>query len=443
MGFRRAPRWAVAGAALFILFCLTLVGASLLHISPIPDPTPSPTPDRITANLQHRNTTAALYQIETLAADQGWTPELHQQCGTLYWRVGNIEAAAAHWEAAESTDGTTRERLTQSYLTLNKWPQAVDSLKQMIHHTPENTWARYQLALIQAALDPLAAQEHLQILVNRPEYHEVASLLYAITQDDPGSVSMQMRVGLVLAVHDFWPQAELAFRQAAALDAPYPEALAYIGLARTRQGKEGEIWMQQALVIGVENPLVYYLYGLHLRARADYDASLVAFSQASVLDPTNPAYYAELGQANTLLYNYDMAEYWLSIALAASNNAPEFQELMALFYANTGYRASAGDLALLRQISDYVPSQSPEMLAGFGWTLYTAGDTRSALETLDRALTLDPNAHRASYYKAVILMDIGAVDQASPLLAQLVETDSPFASAAENILTTLHAAEGE
>ena len=204
----------------------------------------------------------------------------------------------------------------------------------LLAQTPDDAWGHYYLGLLEAAFNPGSAMKHLQLASRDKTYLEVANQLIFALNDQPVDSSMAMAAGLVLAQYDLWPYAELAFEQAATLGAPFPEALAYTALAQDRDGTDGTDSISQALDLAPQNPQVFFLYGLHLRARFDYPSSLVAFQQANALDSQNPAYAAELGTAYRLVDDLGQAESWLKTAVSLSNNDPRFQGLLDAFYAD-------------------------------------------------------------------------------------------------------------
>ena len=112
-----------------------------------------------------------------------------------------------------------------------------------------------------------------------------------------------------------------------------------------------------------------------------------------------------------------------------SDDAPEFQELLATFYAEAGYVRPPGRL-------EYVPDD-PDLLSGFGWSLYVTGDTEGALENLEAALALAPENPQALYYKARILVETGQNDQALPLLEILAAFESVYSDWANVQLRSL------
>jgi tetratricopeptide (TPR) repeat protein len=421
MGLKRTPTWAVRVLGLLLLFL-----AVFPHIE-------SNSPVWVEAQADH--IIPLLYKVEAQAAQSGWTAELHNWAGDLYREIGDLVAAAAHWEAAQVDDVPALERLAQTYLTLQRWDDTRNTLERLLVVDPDHAWGHYQLGLILMAYDPIAAETHLRVVVGNSAYNVVVAALLDVIQYEEMQ-TLAMRAGFVMANHNLWPYAELIFRQVALVNHPYPEAMAYVGLARTNQGKDGSAWMEQALLFGEDVARVYYLYGLHLRYLGDYRGSKQAFSQATVLDSVEPVYYAELGMANSYVLELEEAEYWLMLAVALSNYEPAFQELLAQFYTETGYTSGVMNAEFLSQLNTYVPDDA-DSLANYGWTWYLTGDVGEALLQLDAALGLEPQNPLALFYKAQILLASDLTEQAVPLLVRLAASESPSAEWAAEVLALL------
>lgn len=277
----------------------------------------------------------ALYRVEALAAESGWTPELLRIAGDVWRDAGSLPRAVDFWEAAAQAnpkDPVLARGLAQAYIDLQRWSQAADALERMLALNARDYWAQLQLGLIRAPFDPLKAQAHLESAAGEPAYQQLAWRLLAILRDHPGDPLLSMRIGVVLAKQELWNYAELAFQQAAIINAPYAEALAYTGLARDAQGKDGRAWIDEAVQLEPDSAQVRYLQGLHYRRIGADDASIAALAQAVQLDPANPAFNAELGTAYRLVGDAARAEYWLRLAALFSNGDPHFEGLLQQFY---------------------------------------------------------------------------------------------------------------
>ncbi len=424
--------------ALLVLILLTLRFSVLTENTGLPSSL-TRTHDQLAENIRARRVIQALYQIEAQAAQAGWSSELQQQAGDLWRDAGDLPRAVAYWEAASISDFNNADlarKRAQAYIGLQRWTEAADALEHLLAVLPDDLWAHYQLGLIRAPFDPQTATVHLQAVSADSMYGEPARAVLAVVLDSPDDPLISMRVGIAFADHHLWPYAELAFRHAAIVGQPFPQALAYVGLARDIQGKDGSPWIAQALAHDATSPQVLYLHGLHLRSLGDYQQSLDQLVQAAALEPQNPAFLAELGMAYRLVNDMPSAEYWLRTAAALSADDPHFQELLALFYAEEGYNLTSGGLDTLEQAARLMPDD-PDVLAGYGWALYTTGDTEAALSQLDTALAISPIHLRSLYYKAQIALELGNLGEAESLFEQVAASDSEFAEEARRVLQRL------
>jgi tetratricopeptide (TPR) repeat protein len=321
-------------AALFIGLLVFIPLVFIQSRSPIPPIISSQ--QLIDDNLAQNRLMQALYQVEAAAVSSGWTAELARTAGNMWEQMGDLSQAVPYWEMSSrlnTADAALMSHLAEAYLVLQRWPEGADTLQRLLVVTPDDNWAHYTLGLLEAAFDPRDAKIHLRLAARNLSYRSVAYDLDASLSNTPVDSTMAMAAGFVLAQHELWPYAELAFKQAADLGAPFPEALAYTALARDKQGKDGQDAMNQALTFAPDNPQVLYLQGLHLRTCGDDLGSLSALLSAATLDSINPAYAAEVGAAYQLVDQLGEAETWLKTALSLSDNDPRFQALLDDFYA--------------------------------------------------------------------------------------------------------------
>lgn len=291
-----------------------------------------PPPPAITNNLNAKRPLQALYQIEAYAAQSGWTADLARSAGDIWEALDDLPRASSYWELSlhlQPADVQLNRRLAQAYLELSRWSQAVISLTELLEHTDDN-WAHFQLGVLQSVLDTASADEHFRLASRDPQYQSVIANLLAVP---PASdVNRAMQIGAVLSTSKQWSAAEYVFQFAASLSPDLPEALAYTGMARDQQGKDGHAQIEEALALASDNALVRYLQGIHLHIVHDDAGSLVALQLATKLDPLNPAYAAELAAAYERTGDSVQTEYWYKAAVALSNNDPRFQALLTAFY---------------------------------------------------------------------------------------------------------------
>jgi tetratricopeptide (TPR) repeat protein len=291
----------------------------------------------IAQNLADGRLMQALYQAEVSAAQFGWNADLARVAGQVWEQLGDMSLAATYWEIAvqsQPEDISLARYLAQAHIDLQQWDKASDSLRHLLQLAPDDNRAHYQLGFLEAVFDPSSASEHLRLAARDLIYRDIAFELLPLISSEKMNAATAMQVGLTLADHDLWPYAEVSFRYAADLGEPFPEALAYIGLAQDRQGKNGNVAIEKAFALAPFNAQVLYLRGLHLRSVFDYVSSLDSFEQAMNADPANPAYAAELSTAYRLIGNLGSAELWLKTAVTLSNNDPRFENLLSAFYAD-------------------------------------------------------------------------------------------------------------
>lgn len=276
----------------------------------------------------------SLYAIESQAAQSGWTAERAVAAGDLWQSVGNLPRAVRLWEIAASVteaDLTLQRRLAEAYLELQRWSQAVIALDQLLNLVPGDAWAHFSLGLVQLSFSPSEAVDHLRAAGQSPDYRLVVNDLLAALGSRPDDPAVLVNAAVVLGQHELWPFAETV--SLAASDATRaPEALAYAGLARDQQGKNGAPQIDAAVASAPNSPPVRFLQGIHLRFHGDVFGGLDALLRAAALDPVNPAYAAEVSAAYQALGNWTEAENWLVRAVRLSGGDPRFQELLTRFY---------------------------------------------------------------------------------------------------------------
>ena len=291
----------------------------------------SPTP--ASADVAPQRPMQALYQIETQVAAGGWTGELAKTAGDIWESVGDFSRAVSYWELAaklQPDDAPLMRRLAQAYLELERWSQAVMALSRVVEQSDDN-WARFQLGILQSVYDSRAATEYLNLAARDPQYQGVVTALLPAL-GERSELARAMRLGTTLATYTYWPAAEYVFQYAASMTPVFPEALAYVGIARDQQGKDGSIQIAQAVALAPDTAQVRYLEGIHYQLIQNPDASLQSLLLATTLDPLNPAYAAELGTTYDRMGIAVSAEYWYKAAVTLSNSDPRFEELLTAFY---------------------------------------------------------------------------------------------------------------
>lgn len=377
------------------------------------------------------------YHFDMLNTQSTPTAQDNIRVGNAYAEMGDLRTAVRYWEQGHvqgmSSDILLLSRMASAYIDLQDWSSARRILPQLIAVDPDNYWASYHLGIIEAVFDVDSAASYLTHATESAIYQDLARAI-STELEEINSVSRLISIGAILVEHQVWAYAELAFQHATVMGMDFPEALAYQGWARYQQGKEGHPWINQALIVAPDNPQVIYIQALESRLLGDYEASVTQFRQALIFDPDNPAFSAEIGQTYRLMNDLPSAEEWLARAVFTSDNAPQFQEILASFYVDEGFTPTESIQQLIEDAYSSLPEDA-DVRASYGWTLYAMGDRGSALAEIEYALTLSVENPRALYYRALIARDDGDTELSTNLLTQVANGSSQFAELARQALS--------
>lgn len=420
---------------------LGLVGCTL-HVESLgqvrqPNPNDSSIPLSIPARYYQAQFIAVHdHQLET------WIPLAEQ--------AGNADLAHAlrsFVPSSPTSDLALQRDLASGYFERGDWFSFQQTLQNLLAIAPSDPFANFHMGLMTAILTPDQAHPYLQIATDEPIYADVARALRVLLLEqgeamgyDP--VFSRFQIGLLYLNFEMWTYAEFTFNQVNTLSIatnqqPYPLALAYLSLARTRQGKDGGQAIRDAVRLAPSHPEVRYLEGLNYRHQKDYANSLNAMIQAVALDSDNAALYAELGTAYRLVGQIAEAESWLQIALAYSGNDPQFARILEEFYAQEAWQLGISGLQTLNERLNITP-EDPNLLVSLALTYYRMGETTLALDTLDLVIQRIPDYTAAHFYKAIILLESDPTNtQVRPLLETVANSDSDYRADAVRILETL------
>lgn len=436
-------KWVVGASLLLIYVGVMAIVFAVNASSNVPlanFPTAVPTMDNQQLVVNTRNQgrwMQTLYHIEQQANQAGWTPELYRQAGDVWWNMGDISRAIPYWSSALETfeDVDLLRTVANSYINVGQWTEARLTLDRLLNLKPDDEWSNYQMGLILAPFNPVKSQLYLDSIPPDSPFLQTKLVLEHELRNDPQDPLISMRIGLALVNINLWNYAELSFQHASDIAYPNPTALAYLGWVKSRQGKDGSVWIDQATSLAPDNPEIWYLRGLHFRARADYVQSLDAIAQSVKYAPNNAGLYAELGTAFRLVGDLDQAEYWLDYAVSVSANTPEYQQILQNFYTETAYTSPSEIINSLAESAQ--DSDDPNILSAYGWALHSTGDSTAGLEQIERALELDANSVRALFDKARILMESDRQAEAIPILQRVAQTYTPYGTQAQAILAGL------
>ncbi len=394
--------------------------------------------EQIDENRRLGRPVQALYGVEALARRDGWSDDLAFVAGSLRAALGDLEGALAFWLRIAQPDETRLREISRAQIALEHWAEARETLLQLVEVSPDDAWASLQLAILLAPHDVTRARSAAGIAARVPLYRDQADAILAVFDAD-GSVDAvlrMMRLGLLFVEQQEWAYAEVSFAQAAALEAPFPEALAALGFARVMQGKEGSSEILTAAALAPNDAQVRYFQAVAARAVGDSAGAVDALALAIALEPDNPALYVEVAQTFRVLRDLEAAERWLLMAVDVSGGDVRYREALALFYADEAENLTTSGVGALEGLLGALPP-SVDAQAGYGWAMYLAGDPTLGSDLIARALIVEPDNPRALYYQARILIDMGENADARVLLLRVAGGNSSFAARAAALLEGL------
>jgi tetratricopeptide (TPR) repeat protein len=439
---RRTFSWRVARVVVPLVFVLAaLLGLGAFALSEeyglFPTATPAGTAQAtataaaaIPSNLQ-----TTLYNIEAEAAANGWSARLHRESAEVWTELGDETRALTHWEASVRAEpsATNLRNAASLHLKRGNWGAAFGYLSTLHDLAPENAWAAYQGGAMLAATAPTQAITWLEPLVaDETTYQQAAEALLNVLRETESPVPLGARVGAVLASDEEWALAEYAFQLGAISDFIFPEAMAYVGVMRALQGKEGAPWLAQAVELAPDDANVRYAEGIYWRTLERYDQSVTALLSAIVLEPETAIFHAELGNTYRAMGSLTDAEAWLLSAITLSEGDPLYQAALERLYVEEAYLVPEPLLVLSRPSSS--GQADPVALSAQGWALHRTGQTEEGLVQIQTALDADPDNPRARYDLARIYLDTGRTEEARPILEALAQEDHSFAPLAERLL---------
>jgi tetratricopeptide (TPR) repeat protein len=355
-GVRGVPKnRMVIGAIISFFICITL-------------PLIAQPNDPIRLNRAQERFHQALYHIQSQAQQTGWTDDLNQLAGDIYFQMNDISSAVVYWERANLIDSARLELLAQSYLELQQWENATTILLRLFDFDPANEWASWHysvLMIMNMDADMIEqVQARFQSLLESPIFAPSATSILEVATSDVGQSEKSLQLGLILASIDRWDLAELAFQLALVNDVILNDGvgareMGYIAFARYMQGKPVLDWFMRALQADPHNDQANYLYGMYLRGVGELDDSLDTLVIAISQNPNNPAYYIELGLTYYAKNDTQQGDYWLQFARDMADDSEIINTIIDDFYAQR--QSDVFDFDALQALLEATPEITPEV----------------------------------------------------------------------------------
>ena len=374
-------------------------------------------------NLAAGRYDAARVYLYALADADGWTPVRRAQLRTIFDRNGEVDRATALLMAELNGQSSASIDLTSDPVTLRElagheieqlqWAKAEATLAALVVVAPDDAWAFYQLGLIVAPQNPEYAADYFIRAAQDAAYTARANAVRTVL----GVYTMQSlatahtTLGMTLVGLGEWPFADRVLQMALDTNAVNPTALAYLGFVHDQQGRDGLPDIEAARAMAPNDPVVYYMLGMHWRLAGQHQTAFEAFEHAYRLDPENPALAAEVGIAWQQLSEFALAEEWLLRAIDLAPDDVLWQVRLAAFYADTGFHLALIGLPYIQAVTERVPND-PGVRASLAWAYAQADELARAYDEIVVAIGLEPANPRTRYYFGAILELHGDVESA-------------------------------
>ncbi len=273
------------------------------------------------AYLSVGKTNQAIQIWEKMVLDGKVIPEVAQELAGIYRSSNKLEdekRILAAWLKASANDPAANERLG-TILAAEATPHAVDLLKN-------------------AAERSGAAKQR-------------TSRLIEILEKDAADPGFELtEIGQALANLNEWQLAENAVTKAVSVKPDYPEAWAWLGVIRQHNQQPGaQAALEKAERLNPNSAGIHALFGTYWLVENNPVNASEQYQRATDLEPSNPAWWAGLGSAETkinlakALTDYtnavhlapDQAIYWYDLASFCVENSSYMEDygLKAALYA--------------------------------------------------------------------------------------------------------------
>jgi Flp pilus assembly protein TadD len=341
---------------------------------------------------------AAVCYLRLAEKARGQDPQFLTDLGEAYWGAGERDLALAEWEKALALSPEAEDLLTRmwkGYYGIERWDRAEAVIVLRLERKPDDTEAKYALALIRAAQNPGSALDLLAELENAPKpiggnARSLELVIHAaIGKRVPEYIFAA--TGEELIRLDEMGLAKEALHRAIERNPNYGEAYALLGVAQEATGENPEESYRKGVALAPNSALACLVYGTWLRRQEEYALARWWLMQAWVRRPGDWIIAAELARTDFALGNPGDAESWVLQSVKLYPNEPDAWIALAAFYIDNDYRVAQSGIPAARQAVILAPENDRAVeLLGLGW--FKTGDVALAERLFLRALGMNPDS---------------------------------------------------
>jgi len=349
--------------------------------------------------------------------------------GWAHWMNRDHPAALKIWQegaAAHPTYALFYDALAMSRRELKDYLSERDALKKWVALEPESAQAHYRLGLILMLLEPEQAITDLLLASSLdPQFDPAAQTLRTalnLSAMQPDASQQMVTIGRALGLVNEWELSAAAFQNALELDDKNGEAWAWLGEAKQQTGKDGRAELDKALRLDSQSVIVRGLRGLYWNRQGKYSQALAEYLLAARIEPGNPAWQAEIGNARARLGDLTSAMAAYQRATELAPNETTYWRLLAVLCAENGIYVEEVGLPAAQKAVELAPAD-PAALDALGWSYLASGRYFTAEQTLLQVIEIDPNYLPAQLHLAMTYLSQGKRVEAFDLLSRMQEAD--------------------
>lgn len=373
---------------------------------------------------------SAIRYLDNAFAAGSLSPQTPLALGDAYFENEDTANAIPVWQSALEAGADPVEvfqRFANAHLKARDYLAAAQDLNALLAIRPDDGNLQYQLGLLMAAIQPASALPYLQqaaILDSQlagPAQKIRRSINTASFSDEPAYTLLA--AGRALASVEEWELAVEAFRQATLVRPDYSEAWAFLGEARQHIPSAGEedsrglIELEEALRLDPKSIAANTFIALYWQRREQPELALEYLKTAAQLDPSNPAFPAEVGNIFSEMGDLPAAQAAYQKAIDLAPKDPLYWRVMAEFAIR--HQIQLRELALpAAEQAVQLNGSDPGSLIVLGNTYYLLEEYEKAEQYLLESLEIDPKSAPAHLHLGMNYLLQGDVGLAAQELEQ-------------------------
>jgi tetratricopeptide (TPR) repeat protein len=165
-------------------------------------------------------------------------------------------------------------------------------------------------------------------------------------------------------------------------------------------------YLEQATLLEPDNPLGWLLLGRYYLYTSETQAAQRALFRAHELDPQNPAPCIAMIEALAAESRYEETVAWAEAALIRAPEDPDVWKMIARIYLERDLQQNGFPMHATKEAVHIAPNDAEAQML-LGWAQLYRDDLSAALQTLERAIQLNPKLAQAHYLRGVALRRTG------------------------------------